>query len=45
MEKVPMTAEGYRVLDEELKRLKSQERPNVIAAITLGRSTDFNCFS
>ena len=33
MEKVPMTGEGYRALDEELKRLKSVERPNVIAAI------------
>ena len=38
MEKVPMTAEGYRSLDEELKRLKSQERPNVIAAISEARS-------
>ena len=37
MEKVPMTAEGYRTLDEELKRLKSQERPNVIAAIAEAR--------
>ena len=33
MEKVPMTAEGYQALDEELKRLKSIERPAVIAAI------------
>src|SRR5579862_2774020 len=33
MEKVPMTGEGYAVLDEELKRLKTQERPSVIAAI------------
>ena len=33
-----MTAEGYRVLDEELKRLKSVERPNVIAAIAEARS-------
>ena len=33
MEKVPMTAEGYHALDEELKRLKTQERPAVIAAI------------
>jgi transcription elongation factor GreA len=33
MEKVPMTGEGYTVLDEELKRLKTQERPSVIAAI------------
>ena len=28
-----MTGEGYRVLDEELKRLKTIERPAVIAAI------------
>ena len=28
-----MTGEGYAVLDEELKRLKTQERPSVIAAI------------
>ena len=33
MEKVPMTAEGYTALDEELKRLKTVERPAVIAAI------------
>jgi transcription elongation factor GreA len=33
MEKVPMTGEGYNVLDEELRRLKTQERPSVIAAI------------
>ncbi|MEO8113206.1 MAG: transcription elongation factor GreA, partial [Phenylobacterium sp.] len=33
MEKVPMTAEGYPALDEELKRLKTVERPAVIAAI------------
>ena len=38
MEKVPMTAEGYRSLDEELKRLKSVERPAVIAAISEARS-------
>ena len=28
-----MTGEGYNVLDEELRRLKTQERPSVIAAI------------
>ena len=28
-----MTAEGYQALDEELKRLKTVERPAVIAAI------------
>jgi transcription elongation factor GreA len=38
MEKVPMTDEGFRTLDEELKRLKSVERPNVIAAISEARS-------
>jgi transcription elongation factor GreA len=38
MEKVPMTGEGYRVLDEELKRLKTQERPSVIASISEARA-------
>jgi transcription elongation factor GreA len=38
MEKVPMTGEGYTVLDEELKRLKTQERPSVIAAIAEARA-------
>src|SRR6202012_369522 len=38
MEKVPMTVEGYQALDEELKRLKSVERPNVIAAIGEARA-------
>jgi len=33
-----MTAEGYKALDEELKRLKSVERPAVIAAISEARS-------
>lgn len=33
-----MTAEGYKALDEELKRLKSVERPAVIAAIAEARS-------
>ncbi|MGA9659582.1 MAG: transcription elongation factor GreA [Asticcacaulis sp.] len=37
MEKVPMTAAGYQVLDDELKRLKSIERPSVIAAISEAR--------
>ena len=32
-----MTGEGYNVLDEELKRLKTQERPSVIAAIAEAR--------
>jgi transcription elongation factor GreA len=38
MEKVPMTAEGYHALDEELKRLKTVERPAVIAAIGEARA-------
>ena len=33
-----MTSEGYSSLDEELKRLKSVERPSVIAAISEARS-------
>ncbi|MGD2131982.1 MAG: transcription elongation factor GreA [Maricaulaceae bacterium] len=37
MEKVPMTLEGYTALDEELKRLKTEERPAVIAAIAEAR--------
>jgi len=37
MEKVPMTGEGYHALDEELKRLKSRERPSAIAAISEAR--------
>jgi len=32
-----MTGEGYTSLDEELKRLKTQERPSVIAAISEAR--------
>ncbi|WP_296814427.1 transcription elongation factor GreA [Brevundimonas sp.] len=38
MEKVPMTAGGYQALDDELKRLKTVERPSVIAAISEARS-------
>jgi transcription elongation factor GreA len=37
MEKVPMTGEGYQALDDELKRLKTLERPTVIAAIAEAR--------
>ncbi len=32
-----MTGEGYAALDDELKRLKTQERPSVIAAIAEAR--------
>jgi transcription elongation factor GreA len=38
MEKVPMTAEGYPALDDDLKRLKTLERPAVIAAISEARA-------
>lgn len=37
MEKVPMTAKGYEVLESELRQLKTVERPNVIAAIAEAR--------
>ena len=33
-----MTAEGYKALDEDLKRLKTVERPAVIASIAEARS-------
>ena len=33
-----MTGGGFQALDDELKRLKSVERPNVIAAISEARS-------
>jgi transcription elongation factor GreA len=37
MEKVPMTAEGLKNLEEELKQLKSVERPAIIKAIAAAR--------
>ncbi|MCW1920035.1 transcription elongation factor GreA [Rhodobacter sp. KR11] len=37
MEKIPMTRGGYDALDEELKNLKSVERPAVIRAISEAR--------
>lgn len=37
MEKIPMTRTGHAVLDEELKVLKSVERPAVIRAIAEAR--------
>lgn len=37
MQKIPMTAEGHKALDEELRHLKSVERPAVIAAISEAR--------
>ena len=37
MEKAPMTLQGYTDLETELKRLKSDERPDVIKAIAAAR--------
>ncbi|PWE16910.1 transcription elongation factor GreA [Marinicauda salina] len=37
MQKIPMTAEGHKALDEELKHLKTVERPAVIQAISEAR--------
>ena len=37
MEKIPLTRAGYTVLNEELKTLKSVERPAVIRAIAEAR--------
>jgi len=37
MQKVPMTSDGYVNLQEELKTLKSIERPAVIKAIAIAR--------
>jgi len=38
MERVPMTIEGYRSLEAELQRLKSEERPRIIQAIAEARA-------
>lgn len=38
MNKVPMTTRGAELLQEELKKLKSQDRPNVIKAIAEARA-------
>lgn len=37
-EKVPMTVQGYNLLNDELKRLKFFERPRIVAAIEEARS-------
>ncbi|WP_442772236.1 transcription elongation factor GreA [Paenirhodobacter enshiensis] len=37
MDKIPLTRAGYDALDEELKTLKSEERPAIIAAIAEAR--------
>ncbi|PIW28980.1 MAG: transcription elongation factor GreA [Rhodospirillales bacterium CG15_BIG_FIL_POST_REV_8_21_14_020_66_15] len=38
MEKIPMTREGLKALEDELRRLKTQERPAVIQAIAEARA-------
>ena len=38
MERVPMTIEGFKFLETELQRLKSEERPRIIQAISEARS-------
>ena len=38
MNKIPMTSSGYENLQEELKKLINEDRPNIIAAIAEARS-------
>src|SRR5260221_777631 len=38
MNKIPMTVEGFNHLQDELKRLKSTERPAIIRAIAEART-------
>jgi transcription elongation factor GreA len=38
MEKVPMTIDGFQKLEAELHRLKAEERPRIIQAISEARS-------
>ena len=38
MSKVPMTVRGHELLQDELKRLKSVDRPNVVKAIAEARA-------
>lgn len=38
MERVPMTVEGFQKLETELQRLKSEERPRIIQAISEARA-------
>lgn len=37
MEKIPMTQDGYNILEKELSNLKTVERPAVIEAIAVAR--------
>ena len=38
MDKYPLTKEGFLALEQELKNLKTVERPNIIAAISEARA-------
>ena len=38
IEKIPMTAEGYDALENELKQRKSVERPSIVRAIAEARA-------
>ena len=38
MSKVPMTVRGHELLEEELRKLKSVDRPNVVKAIAEARA-------
>ena len=38
MERIPMTREGFKKLEEELHRLKSEERPRIIQQISEARA-------
>ena len=38
VERVPITPDGYKKLQEELRRLKTEERPRIIAMIEHARS-------
>ena len=37
MDKIPLTAAGYKALDVELKKLKTDDRPSIIKAIAEAR--------
>ena len=37
MEKIPLTKNGYGRLEEELRKLKADDRPNIIKAISEAR--------
>ena len=38
MNKIPMTVSGYEEIQNELKKLLNEDRPNIIAAIAEARS-------